>query len=110
MCNIDPVRVVVAELVKMRKSFTGKEVYLRMHNTRVHRDQSLSSALTEKGVSIRVRELFNRGDPTFAAYGSTLTNSSAGPILYFPLPAYAKRRIDAIVHVLATAPVVVALP
>jgi hypothetical protein len=96
MNEIDTVRAVVAELVKMRKSFTGRDVHQRIGNRRIRRDTKLSCAASEKSVSMMVRRLFNYGDAVFNGYGSALTTPQTGPIVFFPLPSHAKKRIATI--------------
>lgn len=98
MNSIDLVQTVVKELVEKRRSFTGRDVYERMHNRRVRRDTPLNapSSLGQREVSIIVRKLFNSGNNAFQRYGSCLTNGHNGPILYFPLPAHAKRKVEII--------------
>lgn len=107
MSSIDTVRTVVKELVERRRSFTGKDVFERINNRRVRRSAPLAIPLQgfhEREVSIIVRKLFNSGDATFERYGSCLVRGSNGPILYFPLPAHAKRRIERISGVLVPLP------
>lgn len=100
MNKLDLVQTVVQELVEKRRSFTGRDVYERMHNRRVRRTAPLSppspSVLGQREVSVIVRRLFNSGHASFQRYGSCLTNGSNGPILYFPLPAHAKRKMEII--------------
>jgi hypothetical protein len=98
MNNIDLVQTVVKELVEKRRSFTGRDVYERMYNRRVRRATLLNapSSLGQREVSVIVRKLFNSGNDAFQRYGSCLTNGHNGPILYFPLPAHAKRKVEMI--------------
>jgi hypothetical protein len=106
MSSIDTVRTVIKELVEKRRSFTGKDVFERINNRRVRRAPLAipTQGFHEREVSIIVRKLFNNGDATFEKYGSCLVRGSAGPILYFPLPAHAKRRIERISGVLLPLP------
>jgi adenylate cyclase len=107
MNEIDTVRAVVTELVRLRRSFTGRDVHERINNRRVRRADKLSSS-SEASVSALVRRLFNYGDPVFNGYGSALTVPRIGPIVFFPLPAHAKRRIVKISEEIKPKPVSVA--
>lgn len=93
MHELDAVKLVIAELVKLRWSFTGKTVHERMNNRRIRRDTPVVCSASEKAVSTVVRRLFNAGDPVFQGYGSTLTVPTMGPVLFFPLPAHAKKKV-----------------
>lgn len=107
MSSIDTVREVVKELVARRRSFTGRDVFDRIYNRRVRRSTPLVIPLCgirEREASIIVRKLFNSGDTSFEHYGSCLTNGSAGPILYFPLPCYVNKRAQRINEALAPQP------
>ena len=97
----DAAQVVVKELVRMRKTFTGKDVYTRMHNKHIRRATEFSTLVgTEKEVSVYVRSLFNGSSPCFMAYGSSLVPHPKGPALYFALPHHAKIKATRIVDTL----------
>lgn len=104
MNKLDLVRTVVKELVEKRRSFTGRDIYERMRNRRVRRNTPLSvpSAFGQQEVSVIVRKLFNSGNDAFQRYGSCLTNGHNGPILYFPLPAHAKKKVEIIMGALVS--------
>jgi hypothetical protein len=95
------VKAVIEELVRMRRTFTGKDVYDRMHNKHIRRDQKYDQCVgTEKEVSTYVRMLFNGADTCFMAYGSSLVPHPKGPVLYFALPYHAKIKATRIVDTL----------
>lgn len=89
----EAVKLVVGELVRMRRTFTGEDVHTRIHNKRVRRGQDLSGC-TEgaRDVSTFTRQLFNGKDAVFANYGSTLVAHQNGPVVYFALPFHAKKK------------------
>ena len=89
------ISLVVGELVRMRKSFTGRDVFDRIHNKNIRRLGKLPNCtLTAGEVSRHVRKLFN-SHQDFNAYGSALADSS-GPVVYFALPHHAKAKISKI--------------
>lgn len=96
MCSqsdLTAIEVVVDELTQMHKTFTGEDVYKRIHNKRVRRKEDLSGFQENaRGVSREVRKMFNGRHSLFASYGSTLVQHNNGPVLYFPLPFHAKKR------------------
>lgn len=93
----EAVKLVVGELVRMRRTFTGEDVHTRIHNKRVRRGQDLSGC-TEgpRDVSMFTRQLFNGKDAVFTNYGSTLVPHQTGPVVYFALPFHAKRKMTKI--------------
>jgi hypothetical protein len=96
MDDIGTVKVAIGELVGLRRSFTGKDVFERIRNRRIRRDVVLACKFSEKEVSMVVRRCFNYGDPVFQEYGSAITYPNTGPILYFPLPSHAKKKAHAL--------------
>jgi hypothetical protein len=85
------IELVVTELTKMHRTFTGEDVYKRIHNKHIHRKTDISNFQeSAKEVSREVRKMFNGRHATFALYGSTLVPHNNGPVLYFPLPHFAK--------------------
>jgi hypothetical protein len=108
--DIETVKVAIEELVKLRKSFTGRDVLERIWNKRVKRDVPLACALPEKQVSLIVRRLFNNGDAVFKDYGSSLTFPLTGPILFFPMPYHAKKKAQAIAEHFKPAVPVASIP
>lgn len=105
MCSpqdFSTIEVVVGELVHMRRTFTAEDVYKRIHNKRIRRQEDLSGFQeSSKGVSKEVRQMFNGRHPLFANYGSTLVPHNAGPILYFALPYHAKITANRIANLLS---------
>ena len=86
---------VIQELTSRRRSFTGEDVYHRMHNKFVRRSDDLSAcANLPTSISKYARMLFNQGYAVFDGYGSTIVPN--GPVLYFPLPFYAKKKAQKI--------------
>jgi len=96
MGDIETVKIAIGELVGLRRSFTGKDVFERIQNRRVRRDVVLNCKFSEKEVSMVVRRCFNYGDNVFQEYGSAITYPNTGPILYFPLPFHAKKKVHAL--------------
>lgn len=103
MCDAgtqEAVTTVVKELIKQRVSFTGYDVYTRMHNKLIRRGVDYTNNQEPpKSISTFVRQLFNSGDPAFTGYGSTIIpgiNGRMGPVMYFALPFSAKIRAKAI--------------
>lgn len=94
MCSaqtMDAIETVVGELTRMRKSFTGKDVYDRMHSKYVRRSQDFSACPEGPSeISRDVRRLFNSKHPVFKDYGSALVYHDDGPVLFFALPYHAK--------------------
>lgn len=94
MCSpqdFDVIKIVVGELVSMRRTFTGEDVYNRIHNKHVrHSMQITGFQESARGVSKEVRQLFNSRHDVFRGYGSTLVPHDNGPVLYFALPHHAK--------------------
>ena len=97
------VRNTVIELVKLRKQFTGEDVYMRLNSKYVRgRPEKYTCQASASDVSTFVRGLFNRGDSVFMGsnYGSAPSHVVApagGPLLYFPLPYHAKKKLVKIV-------------
>lgn len=90
------------ELTNLRKSFTGRDVYERIHNKHV-RGRTLDFAAfqgTQRQVSDYVRFLFNQQDKALVGYGSTVV--PGGPIMYFPLPYHAKLHAERIRYLLTS--------
>lgn len=104
LSNLAIVENVVQELVNLRKSFTGEDVYKRIHNkyirNRPARYQDLCSA-SPRNVSDAVRKMFNTKHKYFGAYGSTIVPHNSGPVVYFPLPHHAKVKVSRIEKLLA---------
>ena len=93
---------VVGELVRMRRSFTGEDVYNRIHNKYIRRDEDYRGCSADaKQVSRSVRMMFNGKEDVFAEYGSTIVPDNTGPVVYFPLPHHAKVKVNKIKHLLA---------
>jgi hypothetical protein len=105
MCSpqdFSAIEVVVGELTRMRRTFTAEDVYKRIHNKHIRRDEDLSGFQeSARGVSKEVRQMFNGRHPVFSDYGSTLVQHSKGPILYFALPHHAKIKANKIAQVLS---------
>ena len=99
-------RATIAELISLKKSFTGEDVLKRMNSKYVRgRSERFSCASSAKDVSSFVRSLFNSGDMTFfgSKYGSAPSsscNTFNGPLMFFPLPSYAKRNFNKIIQTL----------
>lgn len=97
------VRSTINELVKLRKQFTGEDVYKRLNSKYVRgRTERYSCQAPAEEVSRFVRQLFNTGDNVFfgSYYGSAPTHVSAktsGPLFYFPLPHHAKRYMGSVI-------------
>jgi hypothetical protein len=104
MCSqndFNVIETVVGEMVRMRMTFTGEDVYKRVHNKHVRRTEDFSGFQeSPKGVSREVRKMFNGRHPAFASYGSTLVQHNKGPVLYFALPHHAKIKANKIANVL----------
>ena len=97
------IETVVGELVRMRRTFTGQDVYNRIHNKNVKRSADLSGFQeSAAGVSVQVRRMFNSKNPVFTNYGSTLVPHDKGPVLYFALPHHAKLKANRIASTLST--------
>jgi hypothetical protein len=106
MCSatdFSAIETVVGELVSMRRTFTGQDVYNRIHNKHVRRSVDLSGFQeSARGVSAEVRKMFNGKNPVFNGYGSTLVPHDKGPVLYFALPHHAKLKANKIADALNT--------
>ena len=107
MCSpqdFSAIEVVVGELTRMRKTFTAENVYKRIHNKHVRRDEDLTGFQeSASGVSKEIRQMFNSRHAIFADYGSTLVQHTKGPILYFALPHHAKTKATKIAGMLDAA-------
>jgi len=91
----------VEELVHMRHTFTGKDVFDRIHNKHIRRAGPIFvGSESPKEISNDVRKLFNTQDPVFTDYGSTIVPDH-GPVLYFALPHHAKLNASRIAAVIA---------
>ena len=91
------IEVVVGELVRMRKMFTAEDVYKRIHNKYVRRDEDLSGFQeSARGVSKEVRKMFNGRHSLFVNYSSALVPHDNGPILYSPLSYHARLKAEKI--------------
>jgi len=105
MCSpqdFSAIEVVIGELTRMRRTFTAEDVYKRIHNKHVRRDEDLTGfSESTRGVSREVRQMFNGRHPVFASYGSTLVQHTKGPILYFALPHHAKIKANKIASLLS---------
>jgi hypothetical protein len=65
----------------------------------IHRDDDFSVCTNSPDlISKYTRRLFNQGCAVFATYGSTIVPN--GPVLYFPLPYYAKLHVKRIISTL----------
>lgn len=98
--TMEAIETAVAELTRMRRSFTGQDVHQRIHNRKIRRpgNPDFSSCQERpQEISLEVRLLFNRRHSLFRDYGSANVYHPNGPILYFPLPYHAKRRINNII-------------
>jgi hypothetical protein len=100
MCSqstMHAIETVIGELTAMRRSFTGRDVYERIHNKHVRRDEDFSGCTEGPGeVSKDVRRLFNGSHTLFSSYGSTIVPHDNGPVMYFPLPYHAKVKVSKI--------------
>jgi hypothetical protein len=105
MCSQNDFQVietVVGEMIRMRQTFTGEDVFKRIHNKHVRRAQKFSGFQeSAQGVSQEVRKMFNARHPLFASYGSTLVQHDSGPVLYFALPHHAKIKANRIAQKLS---------
>jgi hypothetical protein len=96
------VECVIGELANMKYTFTGEDVYKRMHNKHIRRGQDYSGCTeTPQQVSVEVRKMFNSQNKIFTGYGSTIVPYPSGPVLYFALPHHAKVHIRKIVQAMA---------
>jgi hypothetical protein len=99
------IETVVGELVGMRRTFTGEDVYNRIHNKHIRRAVKLDGVQeSARGVSMEVRKMFNSRHSAFAGYGSTLVPHDHGPVLYFALPHHAKSKANKIAATLSPVP------
>jgi hypothetical protein len=93
----EAIKTVVGELVVMRRSFTGRDVYERMHNKHIRRDEDFSGCTEGPAeISKDVRRMFNGSHTLFQGYGSTIVPHDNGPVMYFPLPYHAKVKVSKI--------------
>lgn len=91
------VDTVVGELVRMRRTFTGKDVMDRIFNKHIHRATPINPvSAPQEAVSKYLRYLFNNKNAFFSGYGSTCVPGNYGPVVYFPLPYHAKKAVDRI--------------
>lgn len=89
------VDTVIGELVRMRRTFTGKDVLDRIFNKHIRRPTLIDPvSAPQEAVSKYIRYLFNSKNACFTGYGSTCVPGSCGPVVYFPLPYYAKKAVD----------------
>lgn len=98
--TLQAIEIVLTELTKMRRSFTGQDVHHRIHNRRIRRqgNPDFSGCTEPPGeISREVRQMFNSKHPIFKGYGSAIVYHQNGPVLFFPLPYHAKRRISKII-------------
>jgi hypothetical protein len=106
MCSaqdFNAIETVVGELVSMRRTFTGEDVYNRIHNKHIRRPMKFDGFQeSARGVSKEVRQMFNGRHTAFAGYGSTLVPHDNGPVLYFALPHHAKSKARKIAKMLLT--------
>jgi hypothetical protein len=96
---------VIEEMIKQRLCFTGEDVFKRMHNKHIKRQDDFSVCTeSPQEISKEVRQLFNSQNPVFQGYGSTIVPHGKGPVLYFALPYHAKRYASKIVNLLNDQP------
>lgn len=80
------VRRLISAQVSKRKTFTGFVIFqelLKLVSTNVKRPNGMA-------VSSYVRELFNNRNEVYDGYGCYPVPGDKAPLMYFPLPAFAK--------------------
>jgi len=107
------IKAAIKELIGLRKSFTGYDLYRRIHNRKV-RGRTLdftACGASELEVSKYARDCFNYLAPVFKQYGATIIPPGPGadntPVLYFPLPYHAKHNVQKVwdsMHALNSGP------
>jgi hypothetical protein len=91
------VEIVVGELTKMHRTFTGKNVVDRIFKKGLrHEIPIVKVCSTPEDVSGYVRHLFNTKSQVFSGYGSTIIQHDNGPVVYFPLPYHVKQAVKKI--------------
>lgn len=113
MCSsatLNAVELVLGELVKQRRSFTGQDVYQRIYQKGITRkakdvdviEQARQENESQTTVSREVRNMFNSKNALLTNYGSYPIPHPSGPVMYFPLPSHAKRATEKILKKMAT--------
>jgi hypothetical protein len=121
MCSpvtLSAVEIVIGEMVRQRRSFTGQDVYQRIYQKGITRktkdadavEQARQENENQGTVSREVRNMFNGKSALFTNYGSYPIPHPTGPVMYFPLPAHAKRATEKILKKMSSMQLQSSLP